>query len=109
MDKKYVDFGTTQSKIESLLFYENACGEDFNLGYDKAIFDVLGILADMPTADVQEVRHGRWKCCYVKDAFQCAYHCVNVCSKCGRESLVKENFCPNCGARMDEKDGVKNA
>ena len=48
-------------------------------------------------ADVQEVRHGRWECNYDRGAFYIVY----VCSKCGRETLVKENFCPNCGARMD--------
>ena len=98
MDKKYVDFGTTQSKIESLFFYENACGEDFNLGYDKAIFDVLGILADLPAADVQEARHGQWQKHYksgttVSDGF--------VSSCCDMWNERETPYCPYCGARMD--------
>jgi len=32
----------------------------------------------------------RWKCCRWK------------CSECGRTELYKENFCPNCGAKMVE-------
>ena len=100
MNKKYVHFDAIQSKIESLLFYENDCCEDFNLGQSGAILDVLDILAEMPTADVQEVRHGHWECNYDRGAFYIVY----VCSECGRETLVKENFCPYCGARMDGEE-----
>lgn len=104
MNKKYVDFDTIQSKIESLLFYENACGEDFNLGYDKAIFDVLDILADMPTADVQEVRHGHWireHIGYGVTRYKCS-----VCG--GRFGIIEDfppnKFCPDCGTRMDGEE-----
>lgn len=76
--------------------------------YEKGITGILGdnssiadIINEQPTADVQEVRCGRWECNYDRDAFYIVY----VCSKCGRETLVKENFCPDCGARMD---GVAN-
>ena len=29
---------------------------------------------------------------------------VYHCEKCGRKTVVKENFCPNCGADMREGD-----
>lgn len=54
------------------------------------------IVADCPTADVQEVRHGRW----VQDGT--GYHAK--CSVCG-EIVYRGwyySFCPNCGAQMDE-------
>ena len=55
-----------------------------------------------PAADVAPVRHGRWTptdytgdCCY-------------TCSECGfeRDAYLLDigNFCPNCGARMDENE-----
>ena len=98
MDKKYVDFDTIQSKIESLLFYENDCGKDFNLGQEKTIFDVLDILADMPAADVQEVRHGHWE--------ECMSTLSSVkCSECGNSHEYDTAYCPSCGARMDGDEG----
>ena len=47
-----------------------------------------------PTADVQEVRHGRWE-------NQEGY---DKCSVCEDFELVRTNFCPNCGATMDGKE-----
>ena len=63
-----------------------------------ALSELVDVMATVPTADVQEVRRGRWECNYDRDAFYIVY----VCSKCGRETLVKENFCPDCGAKMEE-------
>ena len=54
-------------------------------------------LADVPTVDAVEVVHGRW----VYD-----HWCEFKCSNCGELSNSKpykgrENYCPNCGAKMD--------
>lgn len=57
----------------------------------------------IPTADVQEVRHGEW----VRQKGRPEA----VCSDCGREVVYKivdnkwwfEDFCPHCGAKMDGK------
>lgn len=47
---------------------------------------------DAPTADVQEVRHAHW----TSDGH---------CSGCGMLSYgFYRNFCPCCGAKMDEKE-----
>lgn len=53
------------------------------------------------TADVAPVRHGRWE---VIDAEEPRRY---GCSECKRLSWYMENYCPNCGAKMDEeeKDG----
>ena len=55
-----------------------------------------------PTADVQEVRHGKWlptshpdqKRCSVCDviSFIALYPCIN-----------KADYCPHCGAKMDKE------
>lgn len=44
--------------------------------------------------DVALVRHGRWK-----------RYCKNLgeCSECGEVVSVRNNYCPNCGAKMDER------
>ena len=59
-----------------------------------------------PAADVVEVRHGEW----VGDAFDD----VLVCKECSYEhalyvlgKLSASNYCPNCGAKMDGKDGAE--
>lgn len=47
----------------------------------------------LPTADVQEVRHGRWDL-KEKDVFF-------YCSCCGYKAGALFKYCPNCGAMMD--------
>lgn len=50
---------------------------------------------DVPTADVQEVKHGKWD--YGQNIFPC------FCSECGQEADMVYAYCPHCGARMDGK------
>lgn len=65
-------------------------------------------IADMPAADVTPVRHGRW--IGSSGIFQ------GKCSVCGYMTYDKSadwarNYwphCPNCGAKMDGKDGDGN-
>lgn len=64
-------------------------------GYKLCIEHAINGLKFVPTADVAEVRHGKWldgKKNY-------------ICSNCKSETgVVKFNYCPNCGAKMDGKD-----
>ena len=62
----------------------------------------LQSISDMPAADVAPVRHGRW---IDKGEY-------GVCTECGGRSGTQYDgvepiplmtqFCPNCGAKMDE-------
>ena len=77
-----------------------------------------------PTADVQEVRHGRWERLgqgfkTVKDKTVMVFDPINArCSLCGGLAGIKKNYlyphnihdllypyCPHCGAKMDRKEG----
>lgn len=51
-----------------------------------------------PTIDAEPVRHGKWiEKCTGGWHFYC-------CSECGYvEWDAPNNYCPNCGARMDEE------
>lgn len=52
----------------------------------------------IPTADVQEVRHGRW----LFGRFGCRW--CSECGECGLDTSELDaagNYCPNCGAKMD--------
>lgn len=65
----------------------------------------------VPAADVEPVRHGRLEC--YTHSFYCGndkygdpvfrdgvvYYCSN--QKCRRKTVIKENFGPSCGAKMD--------
>ena len=66
---------------------------------DVVISDIKG----MKAADVAPVRHGRWEARAIPrsdpdgDWIALEYHC----SLCNRLEYRKENYCPNCGCRMD--------
>lgn len=65
---------------------------------------VENLIKNAPTADVQEIKHGRWI-----DIDK--GHFTSECSCCGAyvcNGLLYSThlrYCPNCGAKMDEKDG----
>lgn len=50
-------------------------------------------------ADVQPVKHGKWR--YVTPKHICCSCCDVICLISVYPTSVKANFCPNCGARMD--------
>lgn len=64
---------------------------------------------DVPAADVQPVRHGRWD----EESPDCLDgDSVYVCSVCGETWTLIEgtpldnnmHYCPNCGAKMGEEE-----
>ena len=52
-----------------------------------------------PTIDAEPVRHGKWIEYPIADG-------MNQCSECGVLRFGESNYCPHCGARMD--DGNRN-
>ena len=83
------------------LYVDARCGEN------EEPYISLYQINDAPTVDAEPVRHG-------KDIYmQGDGHCEFKCSVCGVEIPVVEggeldggkfNYCPNCGAKMDEVD-----
>ena len=62
---------------------------------------VLNDIAQVPTADMVEVKHGKWiKQPIVKTSLPPQY--VWECSECGKwlTGFVTTDYCPNCGANM---------
>ena len=84
---------------------------DYNQGWNDACDYIRGKLDDEKSADVEPVRHGRWegyshsRYCGIDEYGEpiyrdgIVYYCSNP--KCRRKTVVKENFCPSCGAKMD--------
>ena len=74
-----------------------------------AIGTVIYILSEMDSADVRENVRGEW----IDDgihgdwAWETDGHgvCWQIwkCSRCGRGTKIRSNFCPNCGADMRGK------
>ena len=72
-------------------------------GFDIAVVAVADIeLA--PTADVEEVKHGEWLpveyVYFGPKRYECS-ECKGDDYWRKRYNERKENFCPNCGAKMD--------
>ena len=71
------------------------------ISWSHAYADFIDDIEEQPAADVAPVRHGRW----VNESF------YTHCSVCGNMAIydkygqeVESDYCPNCGARMDEKE-----
>ena len=52
-----------------------------------------------PAADVQPVQHGRW--IWDNSPELGNPYGSYKCSECNERQSFKENYCPNCGAKMD--------
>lgn len=77
------------------------------------IDDILKFIDDEPTADVAEVRCGRWEEVDWVEPDGHGFGTVRTpkaglrCNQCSnvfkKELLWKRNYCPNCGAKMAEE------
>lgn len=58
---------------------------------------------EIPAADVEPVRHGRWKLEPTNPYDNPGYknRMIKRCSCCGWQNACRHNYCPNCGAKMD--------
>ena len=59
-----------------------------------------GYLHGSVSADVVEHKRGEWV-----TKLNNPLNAILKCSVCGRASVDKHNFCPNCGADMRERKG----
>lgn len=76
---------------------------------------LIQVIAHQPTVDAEPVRHGKWIPCAKSGlilseqmrregirwyGFKCS-----ACNYVRKGNALREaNYCPNCGARMDEND-----
>lgn len=82
-------------------------------GYEKAIDAVHELILDKDLIEnVQAVKYGRWIGIYERAKMHdnrpsgmCTYF---WCSECQTAQGKKSNFCPNCGAKMDESEDDKH-
>lgn len=70
--------------------------------------DLVDTFAEIPAADVVEVRRGRWICINkIYGEYECSV-CHGMDSNCsdyyGIHAVTEQEFCPSCGAKMDEEE-----
>lgn len=61
---------------------------------------LLHMIEDAPAADVTPVRHGKW----VRTGKYGTRRKCSVCEWDGPEYIQWYCWCPNCGAKMNERD-----
>ena len=68
--------------------------------------DVMREITEFPAADVAPVKHGKWGA-YKVFPLTASLN-GHPCSECGMRfstsQIVFMNYCPNCGARMDQEE-----
>ena len=98
-----------------LIDADNIPYTEMDVGLGDGMYDVVKVAYEcdidaMPTVDAVPVRHGKW---LDPEAFKRPWfrHHIFECSVC-RNTLDMDgvnagrgdaNYCPNCGARMDEE------
>lgn len=92
-----------QAAIDAILHnqevYSNNFGNDPIDKYTIAIIDNdAQTIAQLPSADVQPVRHGKWM-----KKWHTGFHKeLPCCSVCGHCAAFWWDYCPSCGARMEQ-------
>ena len=116
---EYIEREAMIDKIEGTTWYHISCQKNLVEGaaceadaFYKAT-DIYNVIKSAPTADVVEVRHGKW----VETQEPLGWRDVNCaeCSVCHESWIIDEDssiddyecmwhYCPNCGAKMDGKE-----
>lgn len=89
------------TRLKKYLLVEPCTRKHIEYGYYAD--DVLAVINHAPTIDAVEVVHARW----VDPCINKYGHPCHHCSACRFKASQKDrNFCPNCGAKMED---VRNA
>lgn len=75
-----------------------------NLVFGHDAIEVLGMIYEMPPADVAPVRHGWWVHEHISEGY--AWVMCSECEAVIHKILINKRlkYCPNCGAKMGGVD-----
>lgn len=66
-----------------------------------SVTSLAAAISQTPTANVVEVRHGRWEMVPYNGVYDIR---CSSCGYCPGIRFYSSNYCPNCGVRMDKED-----
>lgn len=70
---------------------------------ERLVEEVDAVVDDIPAADVRPVARGKWK--LDSDPGEPWRYVCNICGEKTKDTVMgkpRANYCPNCGARMEE-------
>ena len=89
-EQRFIDANNLIEEIREERCYNCRNFKDMKCDYCGTA-DYIYMIEDMPTVEARPVVHAHWK-----------HHMQ--CSECGQVDITEPNFCPYCGAQMDEKE-----
>lgn len=103
---RYIDVDILKRVTDNFAFLRT--GDDYDSGYNDCMSMVENTVNVYSTADVAEVKHGKWMLEREPNGKPYCYHC-SVCDDDYHFIGIKTQYryCPNCGAKMD--GGKSNA
>lgn len=75
-------------------------------GWDTDIKELRMILKYVPTIDAVQVVRGEWITTETYSSMYRTNLSETTCSACGKRPniyMLKSDYCPNCGAKMEDK------
>lgn len=86
-----LDIPFTDGSVNTIYFNSKRNAETV-----KHIIEVDGSKPNEATVcEMQEIKHGKWE--EIRDAYGQLEGWIHT--ECGREVKIKENYCPDCGAK----------
>lgn len=105
MAKEYIE---REEVIKILEHYDLSSGSTLGC-HSGAIECAISAIEMLPAADVSPVQLGEWIDVdtsywrWYHDTARTVFSKSFRCSECGRKTIIREKFCPSCGAKMDKE------
>ena len=100
-ERRFIDANNLIEEIREERCYNCRNFKDMKCDYCGTA-DYIYMIEDMPAADVAPVVHGRWEEASDGDGIVCPFCRTDFCTIIYDTEYF--NYCPNCGAKMDEKE-----
>ena len=94
---EYIKKALVAREIRKLLSVRESPVDIFQAGFEYGVNLAWVKIDKIPVADVAPVVHGRWLC--VDTDIEQFF----LCNRCKKKEYWESNYCPNCGAKMDEE------